>query len=90
MLAVSLGRETDYNVRVQRLKALLKEQHADLSQLATEVQRKEITAERLTRLVKLVQRNVEISERIVSLMERSGFANETTKEASSGFRTSLQ
>ena len=81
---------SDYNVRVQRLKALLKEQNADLDQLATEVQRKEITAERVTRLIKLVQRNAEISERIVALMERSGFATETTKEANSGFRTALQ
>ena len=75
---------------MQQIKALLKQQHADLDDLATEVQRKEITPDRVIRFMKIVQRNVEISERIVALIERAGFAKETSEESKSGFRTPLQ
>jgi hypothetical protein len=76
--------------KVQRIKALLKQQHADLEELAKEVQRREITPERMIRFMKIVQRNVEVSERIVSLIERSGLAKETAEETRAGFRTPLQ
>ena len=63
---------------VQQLRDLLKQQHRDLDDLSSEVQRKEITPERIIRLIKIVQRNAEISERIVSILERSeGIARET-------------
>lgn len=56
---------------MEQLKDLLKQQHRDLHDLSSEVQRKEITPARIIRLMKIVQRNVEISERIVSILERT-------------------
>lgn len=55
---------------MDQLKELIKQQHRDLNDLASEFQRKDITPARILRLMKLVQRNVEISERIVSMLER--------------------
>lgn len=75
---------------MRQLKALLKQQHKDLDELATEVQRKEITPDRVIRFMKIVQRNVEICERIVALMERGGITSETSEESKTGFRTPLQ
>lgn len=76
---------------MQQLKRLLAQQHKDLDELATEVQRKEITPDRIVRLMKIVQRSVEISERIVTIMERSGnVVEETAEESKRGFRTPLQ
>ena len=55
---------------MEQLKALLKQQHRDLEDLASEIQRKEVTPARMIRLIKIVQRNAEISERLVSALER--------------------
>lgn len=75
---------------MERLKALLKQQHSDLEDLSSEVQRKAITPARIIRLMKIVQRNVEINERIVALLERfDGVPKETTEERARGFRTEL-
>jgi hypothetical protein len=75
---------------VERLRALLKQQDRDLTELLSEVERKEITRERTIRLMKIVQRNLEISERIVAILERThGVARETTEERIQGFRTKL-
>lgn len=66
------------------------QQHRELDDLSSEVQRKEITPARIIRLMKIVQRNVEICERIVSILERSqGAAAETADEKGRGFRTRL-
>jgi hypothetical protein len=56
---------------MEQLRDLLRQQHRDLADLASEFQRKDITPARIIRLMKLVQRNVEISERIVSILERT-------------------
>jgi hypothetical protein len=62
---------------MEQLKGLLKQQHDDLNELSAEVQRKEITPSRIIRLMKMVERNVEITEHIVSILERSdGIAKE--------------
>lgn len=74
---------------MEQLKALLKQQHRDLDELTSEVQRKEITPQRIIRLMKIVQRSVEISERIVAILERTGGAAETSAEAARGFTTKL-
>lgn len=75
---------------MERLRALLKQQDRDLTELAAEVERKEITRDRIIRLMKIVQRNLEISERIVAILERTqGVALETTEEQAQGFRTKL-
>jgi hypothetical protein len=74
---------------VEQLKSLLQQQHRDLEELSSEA-RKEINPARVIRLMRIVQRNVEISERIVSILERQGNAVETREEASRGFRTSLE
>lgn len=66
----------------QQITTLLKQQHADLDDLATEVQRKEITASRILRLMKIVQRNVEVCERIVALLDAAGLAREAQEEYS--------
>jgi hypothetical protein len=75
---------------VEQLKDLLRQQHRELNDLSSEVQRKEITPARIIRLMKIVQRNVEINERIVSILERTGAANETAEEKKHGFRTLLE
>jgi hypothetical protein len=78
-------------IPVRQLKALIHQQHKDLDDLSAEIQRKQITPERIVRLMKMVQRNLEISERIVTLMERSGMGViETEEESKAGFRTPLQ
>jgi hypothetical protein len=57
---------------MQQLKRMMKEQHRDLENLASEVQRKEITPDRIIRLMKIVKRNVEIIERITAVLEEMG------------------
>jgi hypothetical protein len=75
---------------VEQLRQLLTQQHRELEDLSAEVQRKEITPARIIRLMKIVQRNVEICERIVSVLERTqGTARETPDERLRGFRTRL-
>ena len=75
---------------MEQLKELLKLQHRELDDLSAEVQRKEITPARFVRLMKIVRRNVEISQRIVAIMERTrGVAQETAEERREGFRTEL-
>ena len=79
-----------YCYNVEQLRQLLSQQHRELDDLSSEVQRKEITPARIIRLMKIVQRNVEISERIVSVLERTqGTPTETAVERSTGFRTKL-
>lgn len=74
---------------MQRLRSLIQQQHDELDALSAEVQRKGITEDRVVRLMKIVQRNVEISERIVSLLSRAAVVNETSEEIANGFRTRL-
>jgi hypothetical protein len=75
---------------MEQLKGLLKQQHQHLEELSTEIQRKEITQSRVLRLMRMVQRNVEITERIVEILERTqGIAKETPQELMRGFRTRL-
>ena len=76
---------------MRQLKALIRQQQKDLDDLSTEIQRKQVTPERIVRLMKMVQRNLEISDRIVAIMERSGMGViETEEESKAGFRTPLQ
>ena len=75
---------------MEKLRDLLRQQHRDLEDLSSEVQRKEITPARIIRLMKIVQRNVEISERIVSILERTGAATETAEEKTHGVRTLVE
>lgn len=76
---------------MEQLRELLVQQHRELDDLSSEVQRKEITPARIIRLMKIVQRNVEICERIVSILERTqGAAVETADEKGRGFRTRLE
>ena len=75
---------------MEQLKQLLTLQHRELEDLSSEVQRKEITPARIIRLMKIVQRNVEICERIVAVLERTqGTPAETTDVRGRGFRTTL-
>ena len=54
------------------IKRMLKEQHQDLDDLTSEVQRREITPERVIRLMKVVRRNVQIIERMATVLDRMG------------------
>jgi hypothetical protein len=54
---------------MEQLKLLVKQQHRDIEDLASEFQRKEITPARILRLLKIVQRNVELSERLIGILE---------------------
>ena len=69
---------------MEQLRELLKQQHRDLNDLASEFQRKEITPARIIRLMKIVQRNVDISERIVSMLEKSKDVGVAASQARSG------
>jgi hypothetical protein len=75
---------------LEYIKALLKQQHRELDELTSEVQRKEVTPARVIRLMKIVQRNVELCERIVTLLERSGVANEPADAGYRSFKTRLE
>lgn len=75
---------------MERIKALLKQQHRELDELTSEVQRKEVTPARIIRLMKIVQRNVELSERIVTMLEQSGLAKESSEAAYKDFKTKLE
>ena len=57
---------------MQQLKRMLAQQHNDLEELMSELQRKEITPDRIIRLVKIVRRNVELMERMSALLEAMG------------------
>ena len=51
------------------LKQMLAEQQANLAELSSEVQRKEVTPVRVVRLIKIVSREVEILERMLKVLE---------------------
>jgi hypothetical protein len=55
---------------MEQLKALIKQQNRDIEDLASEFQRKDITPARILRLLKIVQRNVELNERMIGVIER--------------------
>jgi hypothetical protein len=61
---------------VEYIKALLKQQHRELEDLMSEVQRKEVTPARVIRLMKIVRRNVELTERVVAILERMDAAKD--------------
>ncbi len=75
---------------MEHIKALLKQQHRELEELTSEVQRKEVTPARVIRLMKIVQRNVELSERIVSILESISSAKEPNDSAYRSFKTKLE
>ena len=74
---------------MEYIKALLKQQHRELAELTSEVQRKEVTPARVIRLMKIVQRNVELSERIVNILEQMGTAKEPSDSGYRNFQTKL-
>ena len=57
---------------MQQLRKMLSQQHQDLEELTSELQRKEITPIRVIRLIKIVRRNVELLDRIATVMEAMG------------------
>ena len=57
---------------MQQIKQMLALQHQDLDELMSEVQRKEVTPARITRLLKMVKRNAEILERLVAVLDAMG------------------
>ena len=75
---------------MEYIKALLKQQHRELDELTSEVQRKEVTPARVIRLMKIVQRNVELSERIVNILEQMESAKEPTDSGYRHFKTKLE
>ena len=54
---------------MDNLKRMLAEQHAALSDLSSELQRKEVTPARVVRLMKIVSREVDILERMAKIFE---------------------
>jgi hypothetical protein len=75
---------------LEYIKALLKQQHRELEELTSEVQRKEVTPARVIRLMKIVRRNVELSERIVTILEQMGAAKEPNDTGYRNFKTKLE
>lgn len=57
---------------MQQLKRMLNQQHQDLEELTSELQRKEITPDRLIRLIKVVRNNMEVIVRMASVLEAMG------------------
>jgi hypothetical protein len=55
---------------MHKLKAMLKEQDRALDDLSSELQRREVTPDRVVRLVKIVSSNVLIMQRMADLLER--------------------
>ena len=54
---------------METLKQMLAEQHRSLDELSLEFQRKEVTAARVVRLMKLVKRNVDLMDRVVLVLD---------------------
>lgn len=55
---------------LDEVKNLLREQRRDIEDLTAELQRKEITPVRILRLMKIVARNADIMDRIISVLDR--------------------
>jgi hypothetical protein len=55
---------------MQELRRMLDEQHRLLNDLSAELQRKEVTPQRVVRLMKIVSGNVRILERLMIVVER--------------------
>jgi hypothetical protein len=57
---------------MQQLKRMLGQQHNDLEELTSELQRKEVTPDRVIRLIKIVRRNLELLERMAAVLDAMG------------------
>jgi hypothetical protein len=56
---------------MERLREMLADQHRLLNDLSAELQRREVTPERVVRLVKIVGGNVRILEHMATILERT-------------------